>query len=289
MSPPVFAPRPLEGLVDLLARGRGPVFLAEHLSDDEGEDVRRATEAVDAGAIDGQVERPAPALSPRLDFDHPVVGIDLVLGLLVHLEQAGEGRRRLVEAPERQAELGHVDGGDHVSRAGLPHPPRHVQGLGELSRAPVHLDEASHGADIGRISLGRLLKVADRVSRLPDREGRVAEIDERRDIVRAQLDGPLERRARLLERPLTGQRVAEREPGLGVARVERDGPLQVAGGVVEIELEARPSREPKQRWLVGMVGQAGQGGLPALAVVAGLEAGARLAGPGRSSDGAERG
>ena len=129
-----------------------------------------------------------------------------------------------------------------------------------------------------RVSLGRLLKVGDRVIRLPDRVGRVAEVDERRDVVRAQLDGPLERRAGLLERPLTRERVAEGEPGLGVARIERDCPLEVAGGVVEIELEARPSRKPKQRRLVGMVGQPGQGDLPALAVVAGLEAGARLAG-----------
>ena len=40
----------------------------------------------------------------------------------------------------------------------------------------------------------------------------------------------------------------------------------------------RLGAKPKQRWLVGMVGQTGQGGLAALPVVAGLEAGARLAG-----------
>ena len=47
----------------------------------------------------------------------------------------------------------------------------------------------------------------------------MTEVDERCDVVGAQLDGPPERCAGLLERPLTGERVAEGEPGLGVARI----------------------------------------------------------------------
>src|SRR5438094_2715083 len=72
-----------QGLVDLGATRCGAIGFSEDLCDDECEQVGRASVPVDACRLDPEIERAAPLLALDLGLDHPVVGIDLVLRLVV--------------------------------------------------------------------------------------------------------------------------------------------------------------------------------------------------------------
>src|SRR5213594_2189655 len=69
-----------EGVVDVAARWCRTIGGAEDLRDHVGEDVRRASEAVDARRVDREVEGRTPALTSHLCLDHPMDGVDLVIG-----------------------------------------------------------------------------------------------------------------------------------------------------------------------------------------------------------------
>ena len=103
-----------EGVIDVTARRRRAVTGAEDLRDDIREDVGRAAEAIDAGRVDGEVEGDTPALTPQLRLDHPVYGIDLVIGLVVDVAQPAKRFHGFLHAIEGQSQLRHVEGSEDV-------------------------------------------------------------------------------------------------------------------------------------------------------------------------------
>ena len=74
----------------------------------------------------------------------------------------------------------------------------------------------------------------------------VREIDERRDVVRAQLDRLPDRLRRLVEPPLGEQRVREIAPGVRVLGVGCGCLLELAQGVVASQLDARLAGEAEE-------------------------------------------
>src|SRR5439155_18297417 len=104
-----------EGVVDVAARWCRTIGGAEDLRDHVGEDVRRASEAVDARRVDREVEGRTPALTSHLCLDHPMDGVDLVIGLVVDVAQPAKRFDGLFEAVELERQLGDVDGGLDVA------------------------------------------------------------------------------------------------------------------------------------------------------------------------------
>ena len=179
--------------------GSLPLGLAEDLRDHVGEDVGRAAGAVDARGVDGQVERASPVLAAKLDLDQAVERIHLVRRVVVHRPQALEGGGGLVQPAHVERELGELEHGERIIRLRLRHRRGGVEGVLRASRSPVDGRDRPQRVDVPRLALERLAEELGRVVRVPRSEREVAEVDQRRGVVRIGLDRALQPFARALE------------------------------------------------------------------------------------------
>ena len=195
----MLVPRARERSVHLRALGSLAVGLAEDLRDDEGEHVGRAACAVDARRVDGEVESPAPVLAAQLHLDQPVEGVDLVRGIVVDRPQPLEGRRGLVQTADVQREVGELDEGKRILGLRFRHRGDGIQSLGLPSGAAVDGRDRPERVEVPRLTLERLAEQSRGLVLVPRAEGEVAEVDQRRRVVRIGLDDALERFPRSLE------------------------------------------------------------------------------------------
>ena len=148
--------------------------------------------------VDGEVERAPPALAAKLDLDQAVDGVDLVRGVVVDRAQplerdAASSSRPRSSASSASSSTASASSGwasataDAASKASSARPAR-----------PWMVAIAPQRVDVSRLTLERLAESwRPRPCSRPERE--VAEVDERRRVVRIGLEHALERLARALE------------------------------------------------------------------------------------------
>ena len=226
----------------------------------------------------GHPEGAPPALPPDLRLDHPVDGVDLVVGVVVDLPEPREGGGGVHRMIEGQVELGHVEQGQRVARVGLGELLRRGEGILGTLRGAVDLEQSPPRAQAVRIALDRLPDVPDRVLRIAGRVRGVRELDERADVVRPELHGLPERAGRILQPVLVQERVAVFAPRVRVLRLELDRLREVVRRAGQVELRSGLAREPEEAHVVGAVAQPALGGLAGGAEVALLVQRVRLAG-----------
>ena len=265
-------------LLDLLARRRLTVGLAEDLRDDQREDVGRAPVAVDAGRVDREVERAPPATRagapPRSCRGRRSTSCS---------GSSSTSRRRpnaaAASSPaELERELGDVERGEDVGRSGARDLFRRLEGVGRPADAPVRGHEPLQRASVLGIALEGAREVRDRAVAVAGREGGVPEADERGRVLRPQPHRAMERLTGLRRAPVVSERVAQLPPAVGVVRIERDGALEELDRRVEPELHRRPAGEPEERRIERIARQGLLDGVPGTAVLTRRIVGPRLVG-----------
>ena len=207
--------------------------------------------------------------------------VDLVARHVVERAQTLERGHRLLELPDLEAELGHVERGHQILGLGLGDPLRLGQRLLVVAERAVHVDEADRRGGGAAHALRRLAEVTHGLLLAPGRSGGVAEVAERHLVGGVELDRAAEGVVGLVHAPLGGERLPQVVPSVGVLRSELGRASQLLGRILGVELHARAPGEHQQLDILRRASQTRERHSAGLAIFAGLELSAcRLRGSG---------